>query len=109
MSDAVEQRYAAFLSYSQAGDGRAGPLLTAALERFPGAWYSGRRRHVYLDKGDLAPSPDLKKSLVEALSRADHLLLVASPDAAASAWVRWEVGWWLRERAADTIVILHAR
>jgi hypothetical protein len=109
MPTATEERYAAFLSYSQTGDGRAGPLLKAALERFPGAWYAGRRRQVYLDKGDLAASPDLKESLVDALSRSNHLLLVASPDSAASPWVRWEVGWWLRERSVETIVILHAR
>jgi MTH538 TIR-like domain (DUF1863) len=86
-----DRHYAAFISYSQTGDGRAGPLLKAALERFPAPWYGARRRRVYIDKGDLAVSPDLRASLRTALAGSRFLLLIASPDSATSPWVQWEV------------------
>ena len=41
-----------------------------------------------------------------ALEESDYLLLLASPQAAASKWVNQEVEWFLRNRTADRVLIV---
>lgn len=104
-----QERYAAFISYSRRGDGRAGPLLKGALEQFPGSRYGGRQRRVFVDGRDLPASPDVWADLEAALARSDHLVLIASPDAGKSSGVGREVAWWLRNRKSEKIIIVQTR
>ena len=105
-SGSAPSRFAAFLSYSHASNARTGPVLESLLESFPNVWYRRRRRRIYLDRGDLAAGADLWGSIEDALRRSDHLVLLASPESASSAWVEREVAWWLQHRSVDDLVIV---
>lgn len=108
-SKPAKRQYAAFISYSHRSDKRTGPLIESALEQFPATWYRRRRRRIYLDSGDLSASDDLWRSLEEALTDSDRLILIASPESAESRWVQREVTWWLDNRSISTIIILHSK
>ena len=98
-------RYQAFISYSHAADDRLAPALQNALHRF--ATRPWRRTvRVSLDRTNLSISPGLWTSVQGQLDDAAHLILLASPTAAASKWVRREVEHWLANRSPDTLLIV---
>src|SRR6266511_820801 len=98
--------YAAFPSYSHALDGRLGAAVQTGLERFAKPWYRIRALRVFRDKLSLSASPGLWSSIERGLEASEWLLLMASPEAARSPWVRKEVGWWLQHRSADRLLIV---
>jgi WD40 repeat protein len=101
--------YGAFVSYSHDFDRDTARLLEAALEHFPAPRYRPRRRRVYLDSGDLPATADLPEALKEALLESGHLIVIASPQAGESRWVRQEVDWWLdRHGSPDKIIVVRS-
>jgi WD40 repeat protein len=90
--------YDAFISYSHALDGELAPALQRGLHQLAKRWYRIRALRVFRDKTSLAASPDLWASVEAALSDSRYFVLLASPQAAASQWVRREVEFWQRER-----------
>ena len=82
--------YKAFISYSHAADGRLAPALQTALHRFAKPWYRLRAVRVFRDKTPLAATPALWPSIEKALAQSDYVILLASPEAAASEWVQRE-------------------
>ena len=98
--------YQAFISYSHAADGRLAPALQSALHRFAKPWYRLRAIRVFRDKTTLAATPTLWPSIERALGQSDYFLLLASPEAAASEWVRREVSYWIDRRSEDRDKIL---
>jgi WD40 repeat protein len=100
-----DQRYDGFISYSRALDGTLAPTLQSALERFAKPWYRLRRLRVFRDDASLSANPGLWTSIEEALDAARFLVLLASPQAAASIWVGREVAHW-RERREDGLLIV---
>jgi WD40 repeat protein len=98
--------YKAFVSYSRAADGRLAPALQSALHRFAKPWYRLRAIRVFRDVTNLSVSPGLWSSIENALSQSEYLLLLASPRAAASKWVRREVDYWLQHRSSATLLIV---
>lgn len=98
----VEQRYSAFLSYSQALDGMLADKLQSALQTYARPWYRARVRHIFRDRTDLSATPELWPVILEALARSRHLILLASPEAANSKWVAAEVQQWLSPYLART-------
>jgi WD40 repeat protein len=99
-------RYHAFLSYSQAADGKLAPALQRALHRFARPWNRMRALRIFRDSTSLAATPELWPTIVAALQESNHFLLLASPQAASSKWVQRETEWWLANRAADKILVL---
>jgi WD40 repeat protein len=98
--------YAAFISYSHAADGELGRALERSLEAFAKPWYARRRLRVFRDQTTLALTPELWPTIEAALRGSGFLVLLASPQAAASRWVAQEVDVWLREHGAHTILIV---
>jgi hypothetical protein len=98
--------YDAFISYSHAADNAAAPALQAALHAFARPWNRMRALHVFRDQTSLAASPELWPAIEAALSDARWLLIMASPEAAASQWVAREIDWWLTHRSAQTLLIV---
>ena len=47
--------------------------------------------------------PSVWDAIQEALADSEYFLLMASPEAANSPWVRKEVEWWLANRSADNL------
>ena len=98
-------RYDAFISYSHQGAEAVSKALQLDLERYGKPWYRQRRLRVFRDKTDLAASPHLWPTIVEALARSDWFILMASPEAHASSWMNQEVDWWVQHKPADHILI----
>lgn len=98
--------YNAFISYSHAMDGKLAPALQSAVRRFASPWYRRSPLRIFRDETNLSVSPGLWSSIETALSESQHLILLASPAAAASKWVRRELDYWLLHRTPQTLLIV---
>ena len=77
----------AFISYSHRHDRTLGPALQTSLERFAKPWRKLRMSRIYIDKANLAASPELWGSVEEGLAWSRWFILLASADAAGpSGW-----------------------
>ncbi|NKE57870.1 TIR domain-containing protein [Lentzea sp. PSKA42] len=101
-----EPEYDAFISYSRALDGALAPMLQRGVQRFAKPWYRLRALRVFLDDASLSANPGLWTSIEAALGRSRWLILMASPESAASKWVARELEWWLEHRSAQQILVV---
>jgi hypothetical protein len=99
-------QYNGFISYSHAADGKLAPAVQSALHRFARPWYRLRSVWIFRDKTGLAVTPSLWETIQTALADSEYFLLMASPEAAESPWVRKEVEWWITNRSASNLLIL---
>ena len=97
--------YDAFISYSHAKDKPVAAALQSAMQRLGKPWYKRRALRVFRDDTSLSATPSLWPSIEQALSQSRFLVLLASPEAAASQWVNKEVAYWLDHKGADTLLI----
>ncbi|MFD9501312.1 TIR domain-containing protein [Streptomyces sp. NPDC060035] len=97
--------YDAFISYSHAWDRDVAKAFQNQLQVFDRPWYRPRSLKLFRDETNLAASPHLWREIERGLSRSRWLVVMASPSAAASPWVRQEIRWWLTHRSADTLLI----
>jgi tetratricopeptide (TPR) repeat protein len=97
--------YDAFVSYSHAKDKPIAAALQSAMQRLGKPWYRRRALRLFRDDTSLSASPHLWPSIERALGRSRFLILMASPEAAASSWVNKEVSTWLERNDPDTILI----
>src|SRR5258708_4004428 len=82
--------YDAFLSYAHR-DKRVTVEIHKGLHRIGRRAGRLRAARVFRDDTDLTASPDLWGSVTEAMDRARFMIVVLSPQAAASYWVNREV------------------
>jgi len=90
-----DMTYDAFISYSHAADGKLAPRVQSGLHQFAKPLLRLRALHVFRDQTSLSATPELWSSIEGALNRSRYFILMASPDAAASAWVQREIDHWL--------------
>lgn len=83
--------YDAFISYGQAADGELAEALQVGLQRLAKPWTKRRAMEVFRDATGLSASPDLRGTLLASLTGSRFVILLASPDAAASPWVNDEL------------------
>jgi tetratricopeptide (TPR) repeat protein len=90
-------RYGAFISYSHS-DARFARRLHRRLEayRLPRRIATGRPetrrlKPIFRDREELRAAPNLTEVVRKAIAESSHLIVVCSPDAAASEWVGREV------------------
>ena len=102
----ADEAFDAFISYSHRSDAQLAAALKRGLHRFARPWYRVRALHVFLDNTNLSANPDLWASITQALGAARHLVLLASPDAAASEWVNKELREWRESRPVDRLVLV---
>ncbi|MGN7752958.1 toll/interleukin-1 receptor domain-containing protein [Sinorhizobium sp. 22678] len=96
-----------FISYSGRQPHRAiAEAIESGLRRFARPWYKISALRVFRDTTNLAANPDLWGSIKEALSRSRSLVYLASPEAAASRWVRRELNWWLDHRGPEKLIFV---
>ena len=100
------RRFAAFISYSHAADGKLAPALQGALQRFAKPWYRLRALTVFRDQTSLSASPSLWTSIERSLAASEHFVLMASPTAAQSQWVARELSYWLANRDKQKLLIV---
>ena len=103
---AVDSAYDGFISYSHAADGQLAPALERGLETLAKPWYRRRALSIFRDGTSLSATPELWSTIERALERSRFFLLLASPEAAASAWVDREVGWWLDHRDQSSLLVV---
>ncbi|MDL5159050.1 toll/interleukin-1 receptor domain-containing protein [Actinomycetospora termitidis] len=96
----------AFISYSHAADRDLAPAIHQALERLGKPWYRRRARTVYLDAAGLEVTPKLWTTIQGVLLEARYLVLLCSPEAAASEWVDREIRFWLEHHGPESILVV---
>src|SRR3954471_21494782 len=100
--------YDAFVSYSHTKDKPVAAALQSVIQKLGKPWYRRRALRIFRDNTSLSATPGLWPSIEEALAQSRFLLLLASPEAAASPWVGkaaspWvgnEVAYWLAHKSA---------
>src|SRR5581483_4987881 len=97
--------YDAFISYSHAKDKPIAAALQAAIQKLGKPWYRRRALRVFRDDTSLSATPQLWPAIETALAHSRYLILLASPEAAASPWVDKEVRHWLGAKSVDTLLI----
>lgn len=106
------QRYKAFISYSH-HDRKAAEWLHRGLESYrpPRGLRSGGAeaaesdlKPIFRDRDELSAAADLSEVIREALDRSETLIILCSPQSAASHWVDKEVAYFLASRGADHVI-----
>jgi tetratricopeptide (TPR) repeat protein len=105
-------KYAAFLSYNHR-DRDFARWLHRSIETYaPPAEVRAAQAHalkpVFMDREELASSGDLAKSVREALENSEALVVICSPNSAASKWVNEEVRTFQQLGRADRIFCIAA-
>ncbi len=95
----------AFISYSHAKDKPIAQELQAVMQTLGKPWYRLRALQVFRDDTSLSATPELWPSIVRSLDRSRYLVLLASPESAASSWVAKEVEWWLANKSPETLLL----
>jgi len=99
--------YDAFLSYAHRDKD-----VTSAIQK--GLHQIGRRvgqlraLRVFRDTTNLEANPDLWAKITEALGGSRFMIVVLSPQSAASHWVDEEVNYWLKHHGHDNLMLVLA-
>lgn len=99
--------YDAFISYSH-DDRAVAQGIQRGLHRIGKRLGQLRALRVFRDSTDLGASPNLWGKVTEALNRSRYMIVVLSPNAVASKWVKKEVGYWLARRGAERLLFVVA-
>src|SRR5882757_4621120 len=102
--DAVAS-YDAFISYNHAKDKPIAAALQSVVQTLGKPWYRRRSLRLFRDDTSLSATPHLWPSIESALGQSRFLILLASPEAAASQWVAKELAYWLEHKNVDTLLI----
>ena len=97
--------YDAFISYSHTKDRPIAAALQSVVQKLGKPWYRRRALRVFRDDTSLSATPSLWPSIEQALGQSRFLILLASPESAASRWVNKEVAYWLEHKGAGTFLI----
>src|SRR5688572_9251153 len=98
-------QYDAFVSYSHAKDKPIAAALQSVIQRLGKPWYRRRALRLFRDDTSLSATPSLWPSIEQALAASRYLIVLASPQFAASKWCALEVAYWLEHKNPDTMLI----
>ena len=79
--------------------------LQSIMQKLGKSWYQRRGLRIFRDDTSLSATPSLWPAIEQALAQSRYLILLASPEAAASPWVSKEVAYWLEQRGINTLLI----
>jgi len=96
--------YNAFISDSHATDKPIATALQAVVQKLGKAWYRPRALRVFRDDTSRSATSHLWPSIEQALGQSRFLIVLASPEAAASRWLGQEIAYWLDHNSADTVL-----
>ncbi|HEX8146163.1 MAG TPA: toll/interleukin-1 receptor domain-containing protein [Pyrinomonadaceae bacterium] len=99
-------RYKAFISYGRA-DQTVAKALRSGLRSFVAPFWS-RAGGIFLSWEGFQASPAHRPRIADALNQSEYFILLASPAAAHSEWVKAEINAWLERNglAPDRLVII---
>ena len=98
--------YDAFISYRHGADDAVAAAIERGLERLARPWNRLRAMSVFRDESELGAAADLTGSIKRALGEAGYLVLLASPESAASPWVDKEVDHWCDEGGSSRLILV---
>ncbi|WP_324785173.1 TIR domain-containing protein [Streptomyces sp. H51] len=101
----TEPHYDAFISYSQNLDRDVATVFQRGMENFGRPWYRPVQLRVFRDTTHLSASRNLQEDIEKALARSSWLIVMASPRAAASPWVRAEIDWWVAHGRGERLLL----
>lgn len=100
-------KYDAFLSYSWKRDREVAPVIQSLFQNFLRPWYKVRAKTIFRDLSCLPAGSSLEAELFDRLDRSEHLIVLASPEAAHSRGMEMEASYWFtRERAGQVLIIV---
>ena len=105
----LQKEFSAFISYKHATSSDFASDLELVLKKYSKAPLAEPRK-IFRDEQHLQLGEDLSESIRKALESSDFLILLASPEAAKSNWVRDEIDIWCRElkNVENLIIVLTA-
>ena len=104
--DSIE-KYDAFLSYSWKSDSTIAPVIQSVIQKFLCPWYKFRAKSVFRDLSSLPAGSSLEAELCDRLDRSTHLIVLASPEAAASHGMEVEARhWFSRPREGQVLILI---
>ncbi len=95
----------AFISYSQRGDKAVARALRSVVQSIGKPWWKVRSLNVFLDATSLSAAPSLWQGITEKLAASRYLILLASPEAAASKWVDREVAFFIERNGRERLLL----
>jgi WD40 repeat protein len=99
--------YHAFISYSHEADAQLAVALQSGLQRFAKPWYRPRALRIFRDESSLSNDPGLWSAIARGIDSSEHLIVLASEDAAKSDWCAKEVEYWrARKGNANVLIVL---
>src|SRR5271166_1430086 len=98
--------YDAFLSYSWKSESKIAPVIQSVIQRFLCPWYRLRARTVFRDLSCLPAGSSLEAELFDRLDRSAHLIVLASPEAAASHGMEIEARHWFSHPRDGQVLII---
>jgi MTH538 TIR-like domain (DUF1863) len=66
-------------------------------------WWRWRAVNLFRDETDLTAAPALWSRIADALDQSSDFILVASPEAAPSKWIKREIRYWLGDQNAGAV------
>lgn len=100
-----QNKYKAFISYSHTRDKSLAPRIQNALRSLAKPWYKLEALTIFIDQTNLSAAPELWPRIQQALQQSEYFILLASPEAANSEWVKKEIDYWLAHKSKDTLLI----
>ena len=98
--------YDAFISYSRHADSTIAKLIQSEVQRLGKPWYRRRSLRLFRDDTNLAANPSLWQSIELALDSSRFLIVLCSPQAAQSTWVKREIEYWLVNKSIEKILLV---
>ncbi|MFI7607730.1 TIR domain-containing protein [Micromonospora sp. NPDC049366] len=95
----------AFISYSHQRDKQLARALEHGLKDLARPWSRRSAIRVFRDTTSLSANHDLWSSILAELRESRYLIYLASPEAAASRWVRKEIDFWVANRPMERLLI----
>lgn len=102
-----DAKFDVFISYARKSSAQQARALRRALERYARAWNRARSTVVFLDDQSMSASDSLEATIRSALADSRWLMVLLSEGAAQSLWVDKELSWWLANRDARKILLVH--
>lgn len=110
----MERNYAAFISYRHAPwDSAVAKAVHSLIEQYhiPKAVRPAGKKKlglVFRDQEELSASHSLSEEIRHALDHAEHLIVICSPDTAASTWVPQEIEYFLSNHSREKVFLVLA-
>jgi len=83
------------------------PVIQSSIQRFLCPWYRLRAKSIFRDLSCLPAGSSLEAELFDRLDRSTHLIVLASPEAAASEGMEMEARYWFsRPRNGQILIIV---